>query len=549
VSDDLPTGWTLVPAAEVFSFVTSGSRGWAQYYSDDGALFLRVGNLPPNGIRVLLKDLQHVRLPPLAAEGVRTRLADGDILVSITADLGRVAVYADHLGEAYVNQHVALARPRRDVVEPDFMASFLSAPAGREQLQDLQRGATKVGLGLNDIRSVQVPLPPLNEQRRIVAKLEDLLARSRRAKDVLDAIPPLLEKLRQSILASAFRGDLTADWRAKHPDVEPAHELLKRIRVERRKKWEEGELGKMRAKGKVPADDRWKAKYQEPEPVNSSDLPELPDGWCWATLGDVAPLQAGYAFPSSGFAKGGVRLLKGNNVRDEWIADEDINFWEATDAQRFGDFLLNRGDIVLAMDRPVYSSGSKRTKVARLGLEWDGSLLLQRVGRFQRNQWIVSEYLWHFVISREFRDHLTQQQKGTQDGKDLPHVSATTVDQALLPLAPLDEQREIASRVGAALGVATLRSNLGAKVLSHVVNLDKALLAKAFRGELVEQDPNDEPASVMLERLASERTASESATPARGSAKREKRARSWLRARSSSSTRGSRTRPRRRTAA
>ncbi|MBL0194236.1 MAG: hypothetical protein IPQ09_08430 [Myxococcales bacterium] len=142
-------------------------------------------------------------------------------------------------------------------------------------------------LGADRMSSWPTALPPLNEQRRIVAKLESLQARSRRARAALDAVPPLLEKLRQSILAAAFRGDLTKDWRAKNRDVEPASELLKRIRVERRKKWEEAELAKMTAKGKAPRDDAWKGKYKEPEPVDATGLPELPEGWCWASVEEV----------------------------------------------------------------------------------------------------------------------------------------------------------------------------------------------------------------------------------------------------------------------
>ena len=114
------------------------------------------------------------------------------------------------------------------------------------------------------IRAARFPLPPLNEQRRIVAKLEALLARSRKAREALDAVPALLERFRQSVLAAAFRGDLTADWRAQNPDVEPASKLLERIRAERRRRWEEAELERMVARGKPPKDDRWKAKYEEP---------------------------------------------------------------------------------------------------------------------------------------------------------------------------------------------------------------------------------------------------------------------------------------------
>ena len=129
-------------------------------------------------------------------------------------------------------------------------------------------------------------MPPLAEQRRIVAKIEALQERSRRAREALSEVGPLLEQFRQSVLAAAFRGDLTADWRAAHPNVEPASELLQRIRAERRRRWEQAELAKYEAKGQKPPKN-WKDKYKEPEPVDDSDLPELPDGWVWATIDEL----------------------------------------------------------------------------------------------------------------------------------------------------------------------------------------------------------------------------------------------------------------------
>ena len=130
-------------------------------------------------------------------------------------------------------------------------------------------------------------MPPLAEQRRIVAKIEALQERSRRAREALSEVGPLLEQFRQSVLAAAFRGDLTADWRAAHPNVEPASELLHRIRAERRRRWEQAELAKYEAKGQKPPKN-WQDKYKEPEPVDDSDLPELPEGWVWATLANHA---------------------------------------------------------------------------------------------------------------------------------------------------------------------------------------------------------------------------------------------------------------------
>ena len=126
-------------------------------------------------------------------------------------------------------------------------------------------------------------MPPLAEQRRIVAKIEALQERSRRAREALSEVGPLLEQFRQSVLAAAFRGDLTADWRAAHPHVEPASALLQRIRAERRHRWEQAELAKYEAKGQKPPKN-WQEKYQEPSRSTIPDLPELPAGWAWATL-------------------------------------------------------------------------------------------------------------------------------------------------------------------------------------------------------------------------------------------------------------------------
>ena len=130
-------------------------------------------------------------------------------------------------------------------------------------------------LSSRTVEDLELPLPPLAEQQRIVAKIEALQERSRRAREALSEVGPLLEQFRQSVLAAAFRGDLTADWRAAHPNVEPASELLHRIRAERRRRWEQAELVKYEAKGQKPPKN-WKEKYKEPEPVDDSDLAQTP---------------------------------------------------------------------------------------------------------------------------------------------------------------------------------------------------------------------------------------------------------------------------------
>ena len=167
----LPEGWCWATSDQLFWFVTSGSRGWAKYYSDSGALFLRIGNLNRENVALDLATVQRVRVPE-GSERVRTRVAPGDILISITADVGMIGVVGKKLGEAYINQHVGLARAVSCIHVP-YVAWFLaSREGGQRQFAALRRGATKAGLGLNDIRSISVPLAPLIEQQRIVDAVE-----------------------------------------------------------------------------------------------------------------------------------------------------------------------------------------------------------------------------------------------------------------------------------------------------------------------------------------------------------------------------------------
>ncbi len=224
----LPEGWCWATTAQLFSFVTSGSRGWAQYYSESGPLFIRIGNLDHDSISLDLSEAQHVS-PKAGAEGTRTRVAPGDVLVSITADVGMIALVPDEIGEAYINQHVGLARPVNGL-NASYVAWFLAAAhGGQRQFSALQRGATKVGLGLDDIRSVLVPIPPLAEQSRIVDEVERRFSVAADCESTVTANQRRIRRLRQSILHLALQGRLVD----QDPADEPADVLLARIRAER----------------------------------------------------------------------------------------------------------------------------------------------------------------------------------------------------------------------------------------------------------------------------------------------------------------------------
>ena len=222
---ELPEGWVWAKTDAVFLQVTSGSRGWARYYSDKGAAFIRISELDHDSISLDLGRVQRIT-PPDGAEGRRTRLGGGDILISITADVGMTAIVPDNIEEAYINQHVALARPTK-LMNGTYLAWYLASEEfGQRQLRGLQRGATKVGLGLTDIGEVVLPVPSLAEQDVVVQQIDRLMLASDELRMVVERGSVHSARLRTGILRGAFEGKLVP----QDPTDEPAEEMLKGMR-------------------------------------------------------------------------------------------------------------------------------------------------------------------------------------------------------------------------------------------------------------------------------------------------------------------------------
>lgn len=167
----IPMEWEIESLGKVASFVTSGSRGWARFYSTEGAVFLRIGNLTREHINFRFDDVMYVNVPA-ASEGKRTAVQEGDLLISITADLGVIAVVPEGFSEAYVNQHIALVRLNKDEVYPRFIGHLLSSGVGQTQIEKLNESGAKAGLNLPTIENLRVFRPTYSEQQKIVDILD-----------------------------------------------------------------------------------------------------------------------------------------------------------------------------------------------------------------------------------------------------------------------------------------------------------------------------------------------------------------------------------------
>ncbi|WP_417480936.1 restriction endonuclease subunit S [Maricaulis sp.] len=212
--------WLARPLENLCSTVTSGSRDWAKYYSDAGSKFIRMTNLSRDNTRLLLDDLKYVALPSNSSEGSRTSLCSGDVLISITAELGKIGLVPHDLGEAFINQHTALVRPSPKDAVPAFLAQCLATKKSNKRLNRLNDSGAKSGLNLSTVRSFEVRTPALPEQQKIAAFLgavDNKIDALRRKHDALKQFKAgLMQKLfSQELRFKREDGSDYPDWEEK----------------------------------------------------------------------------------------------------------------------------------------------------------------------------------------------------------------------------------------------------------------------------------------------------------------------------------------------
>lgn len=195
---------TKKPIREITSIVTSGSRGWAKYYADFGARFIRITDLTRDRIALKNDSIQYVSLPE-NAEGTRSRLYPNDVLISITADLGSIALIPDNMEETYINQHIALVR-FTNPAQGEYMAWYLKSEWGQTDLLKNKRGGGKLGLGLDDIRNTPVPVVSDETAKETLEEIESRLSVCESIEQTVDTALAQADAMRQSILKQAFEG-------------------------------------------------------------------------------------------------------------------------------------------------------------------------------------------------------------------------------------------------------------------------------------------------------------------------------------------------------
>ena len=300
----MPDGWAWSKIGPLCEYITSGSRGWAQYYSETGSLFLRMGNLSRDSFDLRLDNLQRVNLPD-NAEGTRTRVAENDLLFSITAEIGMLGLIPANFEEAYINQHVGLIRFLKDA-QTKFFPYILMSEFCRDQYCTVQCGM-KNSFRLDNIQNILAPVPPLGEQIRIAEKLSNIWTHIQQVDTESEAASDIISKAKSKILDLAIRGQLVP----QDPADEPASVLLERIKAEKEELIRQGKIKRDKRESVIfrGEDNSYYEKVGDKVENISDEIPfELPDGWFFVRLKELWELISGRDLSPSEYNADGVGI-------------------------------------------------------------------------------------------------------------------------------------------------------------------------------------------------------------------------------------------------
>jgi type I restriction enzyme S subunit len=436
------------------------------------------------------------RMPnALAPSRARNKLASGDVLFSLVRPyLKNIALIPRQLDGAVGSTAFFVCRPATGV-DSRFLHSALRRDSFISSVPTY--GSSPPAARDIEFERQRIPLAPSSEQVRIADALDELLSDLDAGVAALERVKKKLAHYRSSVLKAAVEGALTAEWRKQHPDVEPASVLLDRILTERRHRWEEDQLRKFKETAHEPPKG-WKAKYKEPAAPHTDVLPELPDGWSWATVDQCSTLiQYGSSAKTAAGSVGVPVLRMGNIKHDGGLELDELKYLPADHAE-FPELLLQPGDLLFNRTNSAELVG-KTARYRGTPQPCSFASYLIRVRTIEGIAPDIVAYALNSSVGRNWIKKVVNQTVGQAN------VNGSKLAAFVLPVPPLPEQEAIVEAVEDQVSVIDhLEKDVETKLVSAKA-LRQAILRHAFTGQLVPQDLNDEPASELLTRIAAER--------------------------------------------
>jgi type I restriction enzyme S subunit len=488
----LPDGWEWCTLADVAEVRLGRQRSPKNHTGPNMVPYLRAANVTWSGL-----DLSDVKEMQFSADEVVTYALElGDILVAeasgSASEVGKPAIWRGEIETACFQN--TLIRVRSEGPLPDYLMLVL-----REAAISGRFAKASLGVGINHLcrerlASWKIALPPLEEQKRIVERAASLVSLVEAGAEGVAAGARYLERMRASVLAAAVMGRLC-------PTSGDAVSLLETIVEERRAQWEAEQLATMEQTGRTPRDDKWMLKYKDPAPpIPRRDI-DLPEGWTWATVDQLATrIQYGTSAKSgAGGSNGDVPVLRMGNIVEGELTLRDLKYLPADHAD-FPELLLEPGDMLFTRTNGsvalVGKSAVYRGKPAPCAY---ASYLI----RVRCSKRFVPEFLAYFLNSPLGRAWAAD--VNSQVGQ--ANINSTKLRSLTIPLPPFETQERILATVGRQLAQIDQLAGDVAQARAAGAALIRSLLQRATSGDLAGQDSSDEPAATLVATVAAARAA------------------------------------------
>ena len=506
---ELPKHWAKAVLNEIAEVRLGRQRSPKRAVGENMRPYMRAANVTWDGIS--LHDVKEMDFTPKEFETYA--LHSGDILLAeasgSASEVGRPALWTGQVPDCCFQN--TLIRVRSDSALTPFLYRFFMKEAVSGAFATASRGVGIHHLGATALAEWPVVLPPLAEQERIVEAIDSHLSRLDAAIAGLERAQANLKRYRASVLRAAVEGRLVPAEaelaRQEGRDYAPAKVLLDRILSERRHRWEETELERLKTKGKAPSNDLWKGKYKDPAQPDLTGMPDLPEGWRWASLEQITSavrvICYGILMPKEHIPNG-VLYVKVRDMKGDRL---DVNSLPRTSpeiAAKYARASLRTGDLLLAI-RGTYG------RVVEVPPELDGGNITQDTARLDLHRELSRGYLRAYLLSPDAQNYFKRVARGVAvKGVNIAEVRTTPVS-----LPPPAEQERILKEVDLHLSLVDELEREIDQSRRRSDRLRQSILASAFAGKLAEQDPSDEPASDLLERITEENQRSARTTKTR----------------------------------
>lgn len=374
-----------------------------------------------------------------------------------------------------------------------FNLNYLYYQLKNLRLVTLEKSTAIPGLNRNDAYGKRISIPPLREQYRIVAKIEELFSELDKGVEALKTAQKQLKVYRQAVLKWAFEGKLTEEWRSQQKDLPTAAQLLEQIKKEREKQ--------AKASGK---------RLKPVVPLTEEELAELPGlslGWCWVKNEEYLFEVKDGTHDTPKYIEGGIPFITQKNIREKGLDFSDIEYISEENHKKFyhrSD--VTKGDIIISM------IGHNRGMSAIV--ETDKVFSIKNVGLFKFFSNLQSnKFSFYYYQSRIGLNIILAKSKGGAQ----QFIGLTELRNWPVPVCTIEEQHQIVAEIETRLSVADKLEETISQSLQQAEALRQSILKKAFAGKLVPQDPNDEPADRLLTRI---RAAKAAQTPENGTVRR-----------------------------